>query len=74
MQEADIRRITVQNQPHANSLQGPISKISNTKQVAQALGLEFKPQYRGVGGEGKRERKRRKGSSLALPGARPGLI
>jgi hypothetical protein len=32
-QEAEIKRISVQSQPQANSLQDPISKMPNTKKV-----------------------------------------
>jgi hypothetical protein len=53
-QEAEIRRITVQSQPRANSSQDPISKNpSHTHTytqnraggVAQGEGPEFNPQY-----------------------------
>jgi hypothetical protein len=48
-QEAETRRITVQNKPWANSSRDPISKSPITKNwaagVAQGEGLEFKPQY-----------------------------
>jgi hypothetical protein len=49
-QETEIRRITVQSQPRANSLPDPIlEKKKNYKkrvgEVTQSVGLEFKPQY-----------------------------
>jgi hypothetical protein len=47
-QEAEIRRITVQSQPWANSSRDPILKKPFTKKtggVAQGVGPEFKPQY-----------------------------
>jgi hypothetical protein len=50
-QEAQIRRITVQSQPRANSSQDPISKKKKKPsqkragEVAQGVGPEFKPQY-----------------------------
>jgi hypothetical protein len=43
-QGAESRRIAVQSQPWANSSQGPISKITNTKRasrVSQGVGPEF---------------------------------
>jgi hypothetical protein len=48
-QEAEIRRITVQSQPWANSswdliLRNPSQKMAGG--VAQDVGSEFKPQYR----------------------------
>jgi hypothetical protein len=47
-QEAEIRRIAVQNQPWANSSRDPVSKTPSQKRdggVAQGVGSEFKPQY-----------------------------